>query len=66
MDVTKIESRSLILKKERFNLTEMVRNAIADSGDQIRSENKDNNIKLEVLATEDVIFVKQTGAGLIR
>ena len=58
LDVTKIESRSLILKKERFNLTEMVRNAIADSGDQIRSENKDNNIKLEVLATENVIFVE--------
>jgi len=58
LDVTKIESRSLILKKERFNLTEMVRNAIADSGDQIRSENKDNNIILEVLATENVIIVE--------
>jgi signal transduction histidine kinase len=58
LDVTKIESRSLILKKEQFNLTEMVRNAIADSGNHIRSENKDNNMKLEVLATKDVIFVE--------
>jgi two-component system sensor histidine kinase VicK len=61
LDVTKIESRSLALKKERFNLTEMVRNAIADLGNQIRNEIKDNNIKLEELATEDVIIEADRG-----
>jgi signal transduction histidine kinase len=47
LDVTKIESQSLRLRKERFNLIEMINSTIADSKNQIKKEYKDN-IKLEL------------------
>ena len=57
LDITKIESQSLYLIKERFNLIEIVDSAIADSSrNQIKKEYKDN-IKLELLSRED-IFVE--------
>jgi signal transduction histidine kinase len=42
LDVTRIESRSLHLRKERFNLIGMINTAIADSRNQIKKEYKDN------------------------
>ena len=60
LDVTKIESQSLQLNKEQFNLREMMLNAIADSNNQLK---KDNNIKLELVSKEDV-FVKADKARL--
>ena len=60
LDVTKIESQSLQLNKEQFNLHEMMLNAIADSNNQLK---KDSNIKLELVSKEDV-FVKADKARL--
>ena len=62
LDVTRIESQSLQLNKEQFNLCNMILDAAADFRNQIiknQKEGNDNNnpIKLEVLTTED-IFVK--------
>src|SRR5207249_4786600 len=47
LDVTKIESQSLQLNKEQFNLTEMISNAIADCKNQLQ---KENNIKIELVS----------------
>jgi two-component system sensor histidine kinase VicK len=40
LDVTKIESQSLVLKKEKFNLNQLILNAVTDSRNQITKENK--------------------------
>jgi signal transduction histidine kinase len=56
LDVAKIESQSLHLRKERFILIEIVNSAIADSRNQINKEYKDN-IRLELIFRED-IFVE--------
>jgi two-component system, OmpR family, sensor histidine kinase VicK len=53
LDVTRIESRSLYLRKERFNLIEMINSAIADSRNQINKEYKDS-LKLESIFDQDV------------
>jgi signal transduction histidine kinase len=47
LDVTRIESNSLTLNKERFNLNEMILNAAADSRNYTATKNKDSNIKIE-------------------
>jgi signal transduction histidine kinase len=56
LDVAKIESKSLTLRKERFNLIAMIDNAIADSKDHINKEYKDK-IRLEAIYRQD-IFVE--------
>ena len=45
LDISRIESKSLDLKKEPFNLSEMILNAIADSNNQIAKEHKGTNLK---------------------
>ena len=55
LDVTRIESKSLHLRKERFNLIEMINSAIADSRNQIKKEYKDN-IKLESVFNGDIFI----------
>ncbi len=57
LDITKIESKSLGLKKELFNLSEVILNAIADSNNQIVKENKDHRLKLRLVAPEEDIFI---------
>jgi two-component system sensor histidine kinase VicK len=55
LDVTRIESQTLNLKKERVNLSQVILNAMAEFEDQIRrDQNKNANIKLSAaaLATE--------------
>jgi two-component system, OmpR family, sensor histidine kinase VicK len=48
LDVARIESHNLILKKEIFNLIDMISNAISDTMNQvIVKENKESSIKLE-------------------
>ena len=49
LDVSKIESKSLQLKREQFNLSEMILNSISDFRNQIKNENRDNYLKLEAL-----------------
>ena len=47
LDVTRIESNLLQLKRERFSLNDMIINCISDFRNQIKNENKDSNLKLE-------------------
>jgi nitrogen-specific signal transduction histidine kinase len=55
LDVSKIESQSLYLRKERFNLIEIINNAITDSTNQIKKESKEN-IMLELVSKEDIFI----------
>jgi two-component system, OmpR family, sensor histidine kinase VicK len=57
LDVTKIESKSLGLKKEIFNLSEMLRNSITDSN-QIIKEQKDSNLILQLIDSKHAIFIE--------
>jgi two-component system sensor histidine kinase VicK len=50
LDVTKIESQSLQLKKEKFNLNEVIVNVLVDYGSQIK---KINGIELSVINRGD-------------
>jgi signal transduction histidine kinase len=58
LDITKIESKSLGLKKELFNINEVILNAIADSNNQIVKENKDHRLKLRLVAPKEDIFIE--------
>ena len=58
LDITRIESKSLDLKKESFNLREMILSAIADSNNQVAKEHKDINLKLEFLDSKEGIFIE--------
>ena len=60
LDVTRIESQSLQLHKERFNLSEMILNAFADFRNQSKKEYKDN-IKLELTSKEDIFIEADKG-----
>ena len=63
MDVTKIETKSLDLKKELFNLDEMILDAISDSKNQIARENKDKDLKLQLIDSE-AIFIEADRARI--
>jgi len=58
LDITKIESKSLGLKKELFNLSEIILTAMADSNNQIAKENKDHRLKLQLVAHKEDIFIQ--------
>src|SRR5437660_11594904 len=58
LDITKIESKSLGLKKELFNLSEIILTAMADSNNQIAKENKDHSLKLEFIDSKEDIFIE--------
>ncbi|HXX96145.1 MAG TPA: HAMP domain-containing sensor histidine kinase, partial [Candidatus Bathyarchaeia archaeon] len=58
LDISRIESKSLDLKKESFNLNEMILNAIADSNNRVAKEHKDTNLKLEFIGFEGGIFIE--------
>ena len=57
LDITRIESKSLDLKKEFFNLNEMIFSAIADSKNQIAKQHQDS-LKLEFIDPKDDIFIE--------
>jgi two-component system, OmpR family, sensor histidine kinase VicK len=61
LDVTRIESHTLTLKKKRVNLSHVILNAMTEFEDQIRKDqNKNAKIKLSaVLATETISFNKK-------
>ena len=54
LDVTKIESQSLQLKKERFDLNEAITNILAEYQSQVK---KTNNVKT-IFTSEDNLFVE--------
>lgn len=59
LDVARIESNSLSLKKEKFNLNQLILNAITDSRNYIASENmssNNNNINIEPIFKEKVVI----------
>jgi two-component system sensor histidine kinase VicK len=59
LDIAKIESRSLLLQKEKFNLNQLILNAVEDSRNQITKEDKDQDIKVSSPALEtDSIFIE--------
>jgi two-component system, OmpR family, sensor histidine kinase VicK len=60
LDVTRIESQTLQLHKERFNLSEMILNAFADFRNQSKNEYKDD-IKLELASKEDIFIEADKG-----
>jgi two-component system, OmpR family, sensor histidine kinase VicK len=51
LDVAKIESHSLLLKKERINLNEVILGVLAEYGSQIK---KLNNVNLDFVSKHDV------------
>jgi signal transduction histidine kinase len=53
LDVTRIESRNLKLRKERVSLNEIILNTISDYRNQIVKENKNNTLKLEFVNLTD-------------
>jgi two-component system, OmpR family, sensor histidine kinase VicK len=56
LDISRIESKSLDLKKESFNLNDMILTAIMDSKDQVAKEQKDTSLKLEFDPKEDIFI----------
>ncbi|MGB7957197.1 MAG: HAMP domain-containing sensor histidine kinase, partial [Candidatus Nitrosopolaris sp.] len=58
LDITRIESKSLGLKKELFNLSEMMLSAITDSNNQVAKEHKDTNLKLDFIDSKEGIFIE--------
>ena len=57
LDVARIESNSLSLKKEKFNLNQLILNTVTDSRNYIASENmssNNNNINIEPIFKEKV------------
>jgi signal transduction histidine kinase len=60
LDLTQIESKSLQLHTEHFNLHDMILNAIADSRNRIKKEYKDN-IGLELVCKNDIFVEADRG-----
>src|SRR5215472_12897726 len=58
LDISRIESKSLGLKKESFNLSEMILNAIAESNSQVAKDHKNTNLKLEFIDSKEGIFIE--------
>ncbi|HEY7573055.1 MAG TPA: HAMP domain-containing sensor histidine kinase [Nitrososphaeraceae archaeon] len=57
LDVTRIESKSLVLKKEKFNLNQLIVNAITDSKNYIAREDISNSEKIDIdIINIDPIF----------
>ncbi|MDQ5869919.1 MAG: HAMP domain-containing histidine kinase [Thermoproteota archaeon] len=63
LDVTKIESQSLQLKKEKFTLNDLILPVLTNYKSHIKVEkrsnnNKDNNVKLTIASKEDIVLVE--------
>ena len=68
LDVSKIESQSLKLNKERFNLNDIISNIIQDYKKEIEKENNNRTIKLlyEEMSNDKLISVEADKARLIQ
>jgi two-component system sensor histidine kinase VicK len=58
LDVTRIESQSLQLKKERFSLNEIIRNVINDVNNQAGLRNNNNNTVTILFEPKQDVFVE--------
>ena len=56
LDVTRIESHSLKLKKERFNLNELISNAVQDYRNEIEKNNNRDIKLLESPSNQNIIL----------
>lgn len=56
LDVTKIESESLQLKKEKFNLNDLKLHVLTNYGSHMKADN--NNVKLIIAPKEDIVLVE--------
>ena len=59
LDVTRIESKSLVLKKEKFNLNLLILNAITDSKNYLAREDISNSEKID----NDIINIESIFRG---
>lgn len=59
LDVTRIEGKSLVLKKEKFNLNQLILNAITDSKNYVVREDTSNSEKIE----NDIINIEPIFRG---
>lgn len=73
LDVTRIESQSLKLKKERFNLNQIVsqiveeyRNQIQKASSELGSENRKMDIRLVVVPNKDDIIIEADKGRLVQ
>jgi signal transduction histidine kinase len=59
LDISRMESQTLKLNKNQFNLNEVIVHTLDDFKAQLKSEGKDNKIKLDFLSmeNEDTFFV---------
>ena len=64
LDITRIESGTLELRKEHVRLNELISDATVDFQSQIRKENKD--VKIEYSSSQEDIFVDADRARLIQ
>jgi two-component system, OmpR family, sensor histidine kinase VicK len=60
LDITKIESQSLNLKKERFNLNEIIMSVLAEYENQTEKLEK-NNVKIKLVSKGDFIVQGDKG-----
>ena len=58
LDVSRIESKSLDLNKELFNLNEVISNAIEDYNRVIKEHKDTTNLKLEFTGPKEDIFIE--------
>jgi Histidine kinase-, DNA gyrase B-, and HSP90-like ATPase/His Kinase A (phospho-acceptor) domain len=66
LDVTKIESHNLTLRKEKFKISEIISNAISDTRNHILvKENKENSVKLEFINSKDKFIKEEENADAI-
>jgi two-component system, OmpR family, sensor histidine kinase VicK len=65
LNITRIESKSLGLKKEIFNLTQTIFDSIVDSENQIAKENKYKNLKLELVHSRQKDILIEADKGRI-
>ena len=57
LDITRIESQSLRLKKERLKLNEIIENVVTDSQNRILKE-QNHKMKLEFTSNKEDVFVQ--------
>jgi two-component system, OmpR family, sensor histidine kinase VicK len=55
LDITRIESQTLYLKKERFDLKEIISDVILDAGNRhLREEGRDDDVQLKLMDSSEV------------
>jgi signal transduction histidine kinase len=65
LDITKIESQSLTINREKFSLSQLISDAVEDYRNQLAKENTDGkNIKLEIISSNEPLWVEADRARI--